>query len=135
MTENNSVSILIETYLAELDRVITKSKPTDGLFGFGSSVKNHPCHEQFFDAVGEAVAGIADEEEAGEAARAILYADSSYDCPNSAKLMLTAIQGHIKKLIPLLSEEDKAEIKAYYDLKIPRGQRLPVQKEVYNMLK
>ena len=133
--ENTVITGLIENYLEEVDAAIKAAGPADGLFGMRKGPKDDPCHQKFYDAVGEAVAGIQNGDEAFAAASELIRADKKYDCPQMAALTLTAAQNHIMTLLPLLSSEQKDSLKKYFDTSIPRWERLPTQKQLYKALK
>ena len=126
---------LILEYLDEVDEAINSAGPADGIFGMGKSPKDDPCHERFYADIGKAVAEIKDGNEAFEAASELIRADKDYNCPQMASLMLTAVQGHVLTLLPLLNAEQKKSLKDYFDENIPRWQRLPVQRQLYKALK
>lgn len=114
-------------------------KPTDGLFGFGHSIKDDGCHDHFDDQLAQAVASLTAQspssEEAEAAIRLIFSQTSLYAYPQSAQWMLFASERHILALIPFLTEQAAARLCAEYGKRYHRWERLPVQQEVYRALR
>ena len=50
-----------EMYREELEAAERKQKPTDGLLGFGRSLKDDACHERFDERVAQAVSDLCDQ--------------------------------------------------------------------------
>ncbi|MDO5435110.1 MAG: hypothetical protein Q4G19_01965 [Clostridia bacterium] len=138
---NSTVDLLREIYdgyLQALKECETKYKPTDGVLGFGHSIKDDPCHGQFDAGIGkvidEAVSADPSSEEA-EAAIRFLFSHDPARYPVSAGLMLCAAERYSLKLIPFLSKEAAQALFREYDRKYKRWERLPVQREVWKALK
>ena len=129
------IKCLIENYLKEVDDVLRSARPFDGILGLGKRPADNPCHGIFIDNVGKAVAEVKDSEEAFAVADELIRANENYDCSMMTSLSMTAAQGHILKLLPLLTSEQKKELKVYFDKHIPKRKRLPVQEELYRALK
>ena len=129
------IKFIIEDYLEKVDNAISAARPADGLFGFSKGPKDDPCHQKFYDDIEKAVSQIKSSDEAYAVADELLRAESSYSCPQMASLMLTAVQGHVINLVPLLNAEQKNSLRIYFDESIPRWKRLPVQKKLYQLLK
>lgn len=125
-------------YRQDLEACIRKSKPTDGLLGFGHSLKDDPCHERFDERVKEAVDGICalstDPEDAARTVRMLLRNDMS-SWPVAAQWMLRAIERHCLPLIPCLSPSDAGVFLKDYTARYKPWDRLPVQQEIYKALK
>ncbi len=115
------------------------AKLTDGLFGFGNDPKKDPGHTQFFQDIAAIVQEMASlpptAEEATEAVRWILDAESLVAKNSSASWMMIAAQQHAEKLIPFLLAEDAARILKSYTLKYPKRIRLPIQNQLIKSLK
>ena len=124
---------LIEKYIAEVAALSASSRPLSGIFGFRGGVGDSPCHLAFYNAMKELTE--AEDCDAYEAVRLLLRADSSYEAPNAARFMLTAVQGLAIPLAERLNREQKAEFRQYFDEHIPRRRRLPVQDQLYKALK
>ena len=123
---------LIEEYIAEVKTVSKNSRPFSGIFGFKGGVGNSPCHLRFYNAMKEVTE--SDDCSAYEAVSLLLRADSEYEAPNAAKLMLTAVQGLAIPLVEKLDDAQRAEFRQYFDDNIPRRKRLPVQDQLYKAL-
>lgn len=126
-------------YRTEVEACEKKSKPMDGLFGLGHSVKDDACHGRFDDRVSKAVGAICAAQpapdDAASALRVLLARRDAETWPPSAQWMLRAAERHGLPLIPSLSAGDAdALFKAYADRYKP-WDRLPVQRKVFRALK
>ena len=128
-----------EDYRTALKECEKKYKPTDGLLGFGHSIKDDPCHAQVDERVEKIVAEIRDagpsHPEAERAALMLLARDDAPTWPVSAQLMLRALERHCIPVIPFLSREAASALLDKYDARYKRWDRFPAQKEVYQALK
>ena len=120
--------------LAEYER---KRKPTDGLFGFGRSAQDEPCHAIFDSTVERIVREMADmpadAETAAQAAERLLLTDEK-KWPTSAQWMLVAAQRHAIPLVSLLTPAQAGDLRRRYEGRYRRYERLPVQREALNAL-
>jgi len=108
--------------------------------GIGTTPANHPCHMEFYEELGAWVNNFMAAEHTYEELRAVTFwlveAAAEKESPTGKPLwFLFAAQGYAKPMIPLLTPEDRADLLAAYDRLYPRRQRLPIQKEVYKLLK
>ena len=125
-------------YRQDLDNYAKKSRPTDGLLGFGRSLKDDACHERFDERVKEAVDGVIAVSPASEdAARTMkmLLRDDLSAWPLAAQWMLRAIERHCIPLIPFLTPETAAAFQKEYTARYKPWDRLPVQQEILKALK
>ena len=125
-------------YEEEVAAVYRKARPADGLFGWGEDPKKDPCHMRFYEAV-EAwktafSAELPDQETVFRAVKFLLETPEKYRNNHCFWFMLAA-QGFSRELIPHLNREQCAALLVFYDGAYPRRERLPVQKEVYKLLK
>lgn len=124
---------ITEDYIEEAKTVAKNAKPFAGVFGFGGGLGNDPCHERYYNKLEEA---LKDEDiDAYEAIKYLFNAETSYEAPKAVTFMLSAIQGLALPLIPKLSQEQKDELREWYDVHVPKRNRLPVQTNVYKALK
>ena len=133
-----ALELAFETYRQDLDEFARKSKPTDGLLGFGRSLKDDPCHDRFDERVKEAVDGIAalsPTPEDGKQIVGMLFRDDIQTWPLAAQWMLRAIERHSLPLIPFLAPETAAAFQKEYAARYKPWERLPVQQEVFKALK
>ncbi len=133
-----ALDLAFSKYSQDLEEYARKSKPTDGLLGFGRSLKDDPCHERFDERVKEAIDGICASSPAPEdASRTVkmLLRDDMQAWPLSAQWMLRAIERHILPLIPFLSPASAAAFQKEYAARYKPWERLPVQQEVFKALK
>ena len=126
-------------YRKALEECEKKYRPSDGLLGFGHSIKDDPCHEQMDRQVEKSVAEIyganPSPEEAEKAVRMLLARDDVSAWQPSAQLMLRALERHCIPLIPFLSRETAGALLKKYDARYKRWDRFPAQKEVFKALK
>ena len=134
----NALAQAFDDYGQELEERQKKAKPTDGLLGFGRSIKDDPCHERVDVRVQKIVAELCalspTPEAAARAARLLLRADG-FRWPVSAQWMLRALERHVLPLIPFLSPADAAALQKEYAARYKPWDRLPAQKTVYDALK
>ena len=135
----NALEQAFSDYRQDLENYEKKRKPTDGLLGFGSSLKDDPCHERLDQRVERAVSQLCSESPSPEAAervvRFLLSAGSSDAWPLAAQWMLCAIERHSIPLIPFLAPGTAEEIKKEYTKRYRPWERLPVQNQVVRELK
>ncbi len=146
-----------EEYLRQAVALSAKYSVGAGLLGFGAGAKDDPCHEAFYEKVGELAGmlkpadaeataegsaevgvkadGQASADEVAQAVEQILFAEAPDGEDNGASWMLIAAHAHTLPLIPGLSAERALEMLARYDAAYPKGRRLPVQKKVAAALK
>ncbi len=126
-------------YRQDLEQYEKKRRPTDGLFGFGHSLQDDPCHARFDERVEKAVAQICalppSPEEAERAVRLLLPKNDPASWPLAAQWMLRAIERHAIPLIPFLSSGAAAAFLREYTDRYKRWERLPAQKELFKALK
>ena len=126
-------------YRQDIEAFERKSKPTDGLFGFGRSLQNDACNDRFDQRVEEAVSAIAAVKPAAECAerviRTLLIRDDLRTWPLPAQWMLQAAERHALQLIPFLSSEAAAALHKEYADRYRPWERLPVQKQLLQALK
>ncbi len=127
---------LIAAYEADVAVLGKQRRSIAGLFGLGSTPADDPCHERLDRAVGELCARAAEEppEEAAALTEAVLKAENGFSGQEYARLSLIALQRHTMTLIPLLEEEKKAALAAWYRETYPRRKRLPVQDQILKAL-
>lgn len=136
--ELQQLQSIYETYIAECTNVIENASPTDGLFGMGSDPRKDPCHTRFYENVDQWVQAFLkenpDEEGAYQAVRWILNAPADH-IGEPVYWFMFAAHGHCRALIPLLSREHCAELRELYDDRYPKRERMPVQAEIYKLLR
>ena len=129
---------LYRRYDEEATKVRQKSSPADGLFGFGNDPKNHRCHEQFYENVGDWVQAFLarepDPEQSLAAARFLLSAPLDCSSKESYRMMYAA-QGWCRELVKYLDAAGCAELRDLFDARYPRRDRMPVQEALYKSLK
>ena len=109
-------------------------------FNFGVTPRNHPCHMEYYEELSGWIRAFMDSEpsypELLSVTHWFLKAAEAKESPTGGPIwILFAAQGLAKPLIPLLQPGDRAELREAYDSLYPKRSRLPVQKEVYQLLK
>ena len=129
---------IYEAYLAAAVKAEKNKFTWNGAFGLGASTKDHPCHDDFYEAM-EAwceafVKRAPSREEAEEAVRYIFEASENYRNTLTYWYMYAA-HGFTRPIIPMVSPEFAAEMRVWYNEHNLRPDRMPVQKEVFRLLK
>ena len=126
-------------YARELEAGEKKQRVTDGLFGFGHSLKDDACHDRLDERLERTVKEIRD---AGptpmEAERAVklLLMPREKDFPQqSARWMLRAAERHALELIPFLDVPAAEKMLEEYSSRYRPWDRLPSQKQIIVALK
>ena len=138
MSEVYELQRIYDDYLETLAQVIAKSKPTDGILGFGGGPKNDGCHQIFFDALNAKTCEYAElpvsSQTAAELVEVILNAQQKVKEDSLAYWTLIAGHSAAKPLIPLLDKEDARRIEQHYEENLAPKRRMPLQCEVIDML-
>lgn len=127
-----------QQYDDEMVQVRKDASPMDGVFGFGSDPKKHPCHRRFYEDVGKwmqtFLASGPDEAACAEAA-SFLICEPSRRKETDTYWMTYAAQGWCRELVKSLKPADCKRLQAEMDRLYPRIDRLPAQRELYKALK
>lgn len=134
-----ALTLAYSDYRSELAACEKKQKPGDGLFGFGHSSKDDPCHGRLDERIAAIVKQAAEEgiapQQAAQAIRLIFTQTSLYPYSVSGQWMLYAAERHCMPLVPFLTGEDASALCKEYGKRYKPWDRLPVQKELYSALK
>ncbi len=130
---------LTEDYISATDELLANRKFGEGLFGMPDPARNSPVHMDYYNAVEAAVteylSGSPEPETTDDAVRFLLTASEEIPCSSLAAWMLIAIQNHALQMIPLMSDEKRAEMFNWFNKHVPRLQRLPAQQKIIKALK
>ena len=125
-------------YRQDVRTFLDKSRPTDGLLGFGRSLKDDSCHDRFDKALEQAVSLLAkggpSPDDAQQAIRMLLSLDMR-DQPEAVQWMLRAVERHCLVLVPFLSSDAADGLYREYAKRYRPWDRLPVQKQLLQALK
>lgn len=122
-------------YYEKAARARSKAPALAGIWGMGNDPRNDLCHEDFYEAVQEWVAGFsADGAAALTAVRWILSAPLDHK-NEDVYWYLYAAHGLVLPLIDRLAPADCRALFSWYDASYPRRDRLPVQQQVWKALK
>lgn len=128
---------LYEEYLAQAYSVRKKAPAFAGIFGLGEDPRKHPCHELFYQNVGdwvkEFVASAPNPEQAMETA-CFLLEEPKKNADAEGYWFLYVCVGFIRELIPFLSPEDCKQLSQRMNALYPRRERMPLQQETFKML-
>ncbi len=129
---------IYDQYKQEYKTVRDNASRFDGFLGFGSSPKKDPCHNRFFQNVTqwvqEFLAGQPDQESVGEAVRWI-FSTSAEHKGKPEYWYMYAVHGLCRDMVPLLSADQCKQLQELYDAHFPRRERMPVQEELYKLLR
>lgn len=129
---------IYDRYDRTLHKVVREAPATAGLFGLGEDPRKHHCHMEFYEAVeGWMEAFCQTDPENGpayQAAEWIITAAAKKE-GDPTYWFLYAAQGLAKPLVSKLDCQQCASLREFYDDRYPRRDRMPVQKELYKMLK
>ena len=73
------------------------------------------------------------QEELLQALKLLLFTAVGYE-EKASFWYLCAVQRHAAKLIPLLDDSHRGDLRARFEENYPGGRRLPIQKEIYQLL-
>lgn len=125
-------------YLAAVEKAEKNKTGWNGAFGIGASTKDHPCHDDFYEAMEgwcrDFMAKNPSRAEAEEAVRYIFEMSEAY----RGKLpywYMYAAHGFTRPIIPLVSSGFAEEMRVWYNDRHPRQDRMPVHREVFKLLK
>lgn len=139
MIEIKDFQNLYSEYLEAALKAEQNRRITDGMFGFGKKPDDDPCHAAFPDAMKELAAQFQKQNpDSGSVYEVLSYLymlPREHREPNSAYWMLIAVAGLTKDLIPRLSAQDAFRLYEEYRKLFRRWERLPVQKEIIQLLK
>ena len=129
-----------DQYAEKVDALWKGTNPLSRAFDVGSTPKNHPCHMEYYEEmnrwINDFITSAPDYPELLSVTHWFLKAAAAKEGHNGEPAwILFAAQGLAKPLIPMLSPEDRAELQSAYDNLYPKRSRLPVQKEIYRLLK
>ena len=129
---------IYETYIQKVDKVMKNASPVDGLFGWGDDPKKNHCHTEFYEAVEnflqQLLQNTPSEEAVFEAADRIIRTAADHKGKATFWYMY-AVHGLCKDLVPLLTPAHCASLRDFYDDHYPKIDRLPVQRDLYKLLK
>lgn len=129
---------IYESYIRKVAKVMKEASPVDGLFGWGDDPKKDHCHMEFYEAVENYLQKLLQdspsEEAVFEAADLIIRTAADHKGKATFWYMFAA-HGHCKGLVPLLTPAHCAELRDFYDDHYPKIDRLPVQRDLYKLLK
>ena len=116
-----------------------KNKSTrNGAFGIGASTKDHPCHDAFYEAMeawSEDFAARGPSQAEAEEAVTYIFEMSEKFRGKLPYWYMYAAHGFTRPIIPLVSPEFAGRMRVLYNERNPRPDRMPVQREVFKLLK
>ena len=128
-----------ERYEQEALAARQRAHPCDGLFGFGADPRRDPCHDRFYQTVGQWVEEFLNAkpgpEACGEAAEWILKAADIHREEQDVYWYMYAAQSHALPLIRKMDTERSKALLNWYETAYPARDRMPAQDAVYKALK
>ncbi len=136
MERITALQTLYARYEETVRELQKNAKPFAGIFGWGDDPRNDPCHVRFYEDVGAMVDSLREAEEAVRFEATCWLISAPARCAvKEAVWFQFAAQGHGKLLIPKLTPVHRQELRELFEKAVPRRQRLPVQDEIYKLLK
>lgn len=125
-------------YVADVAKVYKDAKPMDGLFGWGDDPRKDPCHMRFYEDVESWIGSFAaqnpDRAQVYEVVRFLVETPAQYREKHCFWFMYAA-HGLLPDLIGYLDRAQCLQLREFYDEAYPKRDRMPVQKNVYKLLK
>ena len=125
-------------YLAAVEKAEKNKSTWNGAFGLGVSTKDHPCHDDFYEAMEAWCEAFLEKKpsqnEAEEAVRYIFEMSEAHRDKLPYWYMYAA-HGFNRPIIPMVSAEFAGSMRVWYNERNPRQDRMPVQREVFKLLK
>lgn len=125
-------------YLAAAEKAEKNKSAWNGAFGLGASTKDHPCHDAFYESMERwCEAFLAKHPTQAEAEAAVRYIFETSEAYRGKPpyWYLYAAHGFTRPIIPLVSAEFAVKTRVWYSEHNPRPDRMPVQGEVFKLLK
>jgi hypothetical protein len=136
--EMQQLKSIYTRYTEDVEKVYRDAKPMDGLFGWGDDPRKDPCHMRFYEDAEAWVTEFEREkpsrEQVFEVVRFLLETPAAYREKNCFWFMFAA-HGLTRSLIPQLDRQQCAQLREFYDGAFSKRERMPVQNEVYKLLK
>ena len=127
-----------DAYLAAVKKAEEKKTTWNGAFGVGVSTKDHPCHDDFYEAMEQWCQAFVEKQpsqEEAEAAVAFILETSENYRGKLPYWYMYAAHGFTRPLIGMVSPEFAGKMRVWYNDRNPRQDRMPVQREVFKLLK
>ena len=125
-------------YLAAVEKAEKNKSTWNGAFGLGVSTKDHPCHDDFYEAMEAWCEAFLEKKpsqnEAEEAVRYIFEMSEAHRDKLPYWYMYAA-HGFTRPIIPMVSADFAGSMRVWYNERNPRQDRMPVQREVFKLLK
>lgn len=138
MNEKQQLADLYAAYLQKATELERNRKPGQGLFGFGQTPADDPCHEAFIVAVGELLDGSAQagisQDALTECLAYIFHAPLEHPSPASIHWTLVAAHSACLKAVEALDAEHAQRLYEQYCGDYHRRDRLPVQDRIVKAL-
>lgn len=129
---------IYESYIQKVAKVMKNASAVDGLFGWGDDPRKHPCHMEFYEAVEDYLQQLLQnspsEDAVFEAADLIIRTAADHKGKATYWYMFAA-HGLCKDLVSLMTPVHCAGLRDFYDDNYPKIERLPVQRDLYKLLK
>ena len=125
-------------YLAAVEKAEKNKSTWNGAFGLGVSTKDHPCHDDFYEAMEawcEAFLEKKPSQNEAEEAVGYIFEMSEAHRDKLPYWYMYAAHGFTRPIIPMVSAEFAGSMRVWYNERNPRQDRMPVQREVFKLLK
>ena len=127
-----------DRYIAAAKKAEERKSTWNGAFGLGASTKDHPCHDDFYEAMevwSKAFVERGPTQEEAEAAVTYIFEMSENFRGKLPYWYMYAAHGFTRPIIPLVSPAFAKQMRIWYNEHNARQDRMPVQREVFKLLK
>ena len=133
----DSLRTLFQDYIAYAGQLREETASVKSVLGLRDREIYDSGHKTFDRGVADWVSAFAktspSQEDLLEALDILLFSALGYE-GRSPYWYLCAVQRHAVLLIPLLNEDSKAKLLERFEARYPKGQRLPIQNDIFNQL-
>lgn len=129
---------IYDNYVQKVAKVMDNASAFDGFWGWGDDPKKDPCHMEFYEAVESFLQALLKQQPSEDVlfdvADRIIRTAADHK-GTAAYWYMFAVHGLCKDLIPLLTPAHCALLREFYDEHYPKFDRMPVQRDLYKLLK
>ena len=129
---------LYNEYIDWAEKLYSSANPIYSVLGMRSAEVNHPGHMNFYNAVKQWTEKFMEEPhdvQMIEQALDVILFSAAENEKSAAVWYLIAAQEHAKQLLDALPLDRRQDFGKKYVKIYPRGKRLPVQNELYSLMK
>ena len=129
---------IYETYIQKVAAIMENASTFDGFWGWGDDPKKDACHMEFYKAVENHLQRLlqnhASEEVLFDAVDWVIRAAADHK-GTAVYWYMFAAHGLCKELVSLLTPAHCSGLREFYDEHYSKFDRMPVQRDLYKLLK